>query len=47
MTAFLQPPHPSLLLCPTLGEPGSLRFCCVGMLPGLVPFCSLPTLASV
>lgn len=47
MTAFLQPLHPSPLLCPTLREPGSLRFCCVGMLPGLFPFCSLATLASM
>lgn len=46
MTAFLQPLHPSPLLCPILREPGSLRFCCVGMLPGLFPFCSLATLAS-
>lgn len=43
VTVFLQPLHPSPLLCPTLSSP---RFCWVGMLPGLLPFCSQPTLAS-
>lgn len=46
MTAFLQPLHAFPLFCPTLREPGLLQFCCVGMLPVLLPFYSLPTLVT-